>query len=84
MGWLGRQTSGQPNLPVQTKQIATPPGERTWSTPKNALYNQIAFGRYEKKYVGILSVSVDKKIEFIGAYRYQPIYKKTNRSYPGL
>ena len=33
----------------------------------------IGIGRYEKYYIGILSVSADKKIEFIGLYRYRPI-----------
>ena len=33
----------------------------------------IGIGRYENYYIGILSVSADKKIEFIGAYRYRPI-----------
>ena len=32
MGWLGRQVSGQPYLPVQTKPIVTPPGEQQWIT----------------------------------------------------
>ena len=31
----------------------------------------IVIGRYEKFHIGILSVSADKKIEFIGLYRYQ-------------
>ena len=30
----------------------------------------IVIGRYEKFHIGILSVSADKKIEFIGLYRY--------------
>ena len=50
--------------------------------PKNAIYRyRIGIGWFEKKYIGILSVLVDKKIEFIGAYRYRPYY--AYRSYPG-
>ena len=37
------------------------------------LYIGIVIGRYEKYHIGILSVSADKKIEFIGLYRYRPI-----------
>ena len=33
----------------------------------------IGIGRYEKFYIGILSVSADMKIGFIGDYRYRPI-----------
>ena len=33
----------------------------------------IIIGGYEKCHIGILSVSADKKIEFIGIYRYRPI-----------
>ena len=33
----------------------------------------IVIGRYEKFHIGILSVSADKKIEFIGLYRYRLI-----------
>ena len=33
----------------------------------------IGIGRYEKFHIGNLSVSADKKIEFIGLYRYRPI-----------
>ena len=36
----------------------------------------IGIGQYEKSYIGILSLSADKKIEFIGLYRYGPIRKK--------
>ena len=32
MGRLGRQASCKPHLPVQTKQIVTPPGEQKWNT----------------------------------------------------
>ena len=32
MGLLGWQMSGQPHLPVQTKQIVMPPGEKNWIT----------------------------------------------------
>ena len=35
------------------------------------LYIGIVIGRYEKFHIGILSVSADKKIEFIGLYWYQ-------------
>ena len=42
----------------------------------------IVIGPYEKFHIGILSVSADKKIEFIGLYRYRPIWKKAYRSYP--
>ena len=42
----------------------------------------IVIGRYEKCHIGILSVSADKKIEFIGLYRYRLIWKKAYRSYP--
>ena len=28
MGWLGQKVSGQPHLPVQTKQIVMPHGEQ--------------------------------------------------------
>ena len=38
-------------------------------------------GRYEKFHIGILLVSVDKKIEFIGLYQYRPIWKKAYRLY---
>ena len=41
----------------------------------------IGIGRYEKFHIGILSVSADKKIEFIGLYRYRLIWKKAYRSY---
>ena len=44
----------------------------------------IVIGRYEKFHIGILSVSADKKIEFIGLYRYRPIWKKAYRSYTGI
>ena len=33
----------------------------------------IGIGRYEKCHIGILSVSADKKTEFIGLYRFRPI-----------
>ena len=33
----------------------------------------IGIGRYEKYHIGILSVSADKKMKFIGLYRYRPI-----------
>ena len=33
----------------------------------------IVIGRYEKFHIGILLVSADKKIEFIGLYWYRPI-----------
>ena len=33
----------------------------------------IGIGRYEKKIIGPLSVSVDMKFGFIGDYRYRPI-----------
>ena len=33
----------------------------------------IVIGQYEKFHIGILSVLADKKIEFIGLYRYRPI-----------
>ena len=36
-------------------------------------YEKFHIGRYEKFHIGILSVSADKKIEFIGLYRYWPI-----------
>ena len=50
------------------------------------LYIGIGFrlGRYEKSYIGILSVSADKKIGFIGLYWYHfleqkpPSYLKVN------
>ena len=35
------------------------------------LYIGIVIGRYEKFHIGILSVSVDKKIEFIGIGQYE-------------
>ena len=41
----------------------------------------IGIGRYGKIYIGNLSVSADKKIGFIGSYRYRPIWKKAYRSY---
>ena len=41
----------------------------------------IGIGRYEKYYIGILSVSADMKIGFIGDYRYWPIWKNAYRSY---
>ena len=41
----------------------------------------IGIGRYEKYYIGILSVSADMKIGFIGEYRYRQIWKKPYRSY---
>ena len=44
----------------------------------------IGIGRYEKCHIGILSVSADKKIEFIGLYRYRPIWKKAYRSYTDM
>ena len=44
----------------------------------------IGIGRYEKISIGNLSVSADKKIRFIGGYRYRPIWKKAYRSYTGL
>ena len=44
----------------------------------------IVIGRYEKFHIGILSVSADKKIEFIGLYRYRLIWKKAYRSYTAL
>ena len=47
---------------------------------KNLCY--IGIGRYEKTYIGFLSVSADKKIPFIGLYRYRPIWKKAYRLYP--
>ena len=49
------------------------------------LYIGIGFGigRYEKYYIGILSVSADKKIEFIGLYLYRPIRKKAYQSPTG-
>ena len=46
---------------------------------KNLCY--IGIGRYEKTYIGFLSVSADKKISYIGLYRYRPIWKKAYRSY---
>ena len=49
---------------------------------KNAIYRyRIGIDRYEKKYISILLISADKKIEFIGDYRYRPIWKKAYRSY---
>ena len=33
-----------------------------------------------KNHIGFLSVSADKKFEFIGDYRYRPIRKKAYRS----
>ena len=46
------------------------------------LYIGIGFsiGRYEKYYIGILSVLANKKIEFIGLYRYWEIRKKAYQS----
>ena len=46
------------------------------------LYIGIGFGigRYEKYYIDILSVLADKKIEFIGLYRYWEIRKKAYQS----
>ena len=41
----------------------------------------IGISRYVKTYIGFLSVSADKKIEFIGPYRYRPIRKIAYRSY---
>ena len=41
----------------------------------------ISIGRYGKIYIGNLLVSADKKIGFIGSYRYRPIWKKAYRSY---
>ena len=41
----------------------------------------IVISLYEKCHIGILSVSADKKTEFIGLYRYWPIWKKAYRSY---
>ena len=38
-----------------------------------SLYISIVIGRYEKCHIGILLVSADKNIEFIGLYRYRPI-----------
>ena len=49
---------------------------------KNLCY--IGIGRYEKTYIGFLSVSGDKKISYIRVYRYRPIWKKAYWSYPGL
>ena len=43
----------------------------------------IGIGRYEKYHIGILSVSADMKIGFIGDYRYRPIWKNPYRSYTG-
>ena len=43
---------------------------------KKTRYIGIVIGRHEKNYIGILLVSADKKIVFIGLYRYQPIWKK--------
>ena len=43
----------------------------------------IGIGRYEKYYIGILSVSADMKIGFIGDYRYRQIWKKPYRLYTG-
>ena len=43
--------------------------------------SDIGIGRWVKNGISILSVSADKKIEFIGAYRYRPIWKKAYRSY---
>ena len=44
----------------------------------------IVIGRYEKFHIGILSVSADKKIPFIGLYRYRPIWKKAYRLYTAV
>ena len=44
----------------------------------------IGIGRYEKYHIGILSVSADMKIGFIGDYRYRPIWKNPYRSYTEL
>ena len=44
-------------------------------------YCYIGIGRYENFNIGNLSVSADKKIGFIGGYRYRPIWKKAYRSY---
>ena len=41
----------------------------------------IGMRRYEKYYIGILSVSADMKIGSIGDYRYRQIWKKPYRSY---
>ena len=41
----------------------------------------IGIGRYEKYYIGILSVSADMKIGVIGGYWYRQICKKPYRLY---
>ena len=42
---------------------------------------EIGIGRYGKISIGNVSVSAEKKIVFIGDYRYQLIWKKVYRSY---
>ena len=41
----------------------------------------IGIGRYEKCFIGILSVSADMKIGFISEYRYWQIWKNPYRLY---